>query len=360
MDQNGKVVASTGNALDNSASPISGICDGGYAGWPGCPTPGFSYNLNTRLLPAGSYTMTATAINTNPSPLFATYPTATPLSFSVQVNMPSTKVGVFRNNASFLLDSNGNGNYDAGVDHFYPSFTGTGGFMSGDMPVSGDWVGDGTFRVGIYRQSTGEWFLDVNNNGVYDAGDFHYRFGGVANDIPVVGDWAGLGKSCIGVFRQGFFWVVDLNCNGSFDNTGPGLDAAFPFGGLGGDVPVVGKWSGGKTRVGVVRKYAPMGVPQGNPFFWVLDGADPTSAMDANTHQPDYARCFPFGGLAGDLFVTGDWYGTGISVAGVYRSGLWYLDTALPGDPLSNHTAVGLLTFHYGGASNDFPVVGAW
>jgi hypothetical protein len=39
---------------------------------------------------------------------------------------------------------------------------------------------------------------------------------------------------------------------------------------------------------------------------------------------------------------------------------LWYLDTALPGDPLANHTAVGLLTFHYGGAGTDFPVVGAW
>ena len=32
-----------------------------------------------------------------------------------------------------------------------------------------------------------------------------------------------------------------------FDNTP--ADAFFPFGGLSGDVPVVGAWTGGKTRV---------------------------------------------------------------------------------------------------------------
>ena len=103
---------------------------------------------------------------------------------------------------------------------------------------------------------------------MFDAGDFDYNFGGIAGDKPVVGDWKGAGKSCVGVFRSGFFWVLDLNCNGGFDGTDAGQDIAFPFGGVAGDVPVVGNWGGGPaTRVGVVRCYAPAGVCQTPPFF---------------------------------------------------------------------------------------------
>jgi hypothetical protein len=278
--------------------------------------------------------------------------------FSTQ-SMLRTQVGVSRWNGGFLEDSNGNAAYDAGVDRWIPAFVGPGGYVAGDMPVTGDWTGDGHAKVGVYRQSSGQWFLDANNNGVFDDGDLTYRFGGEANDVPVVGDWLGSGKSCVGVFRQGFFWVLDLNCNGAFDGTGANQDAAFPFGGLSGDVPVVGAWTGGATRVGVVRKYAPGGVPTGNPFYWVLDGGAANDGSAPANHQPDVVRCFPFGGLTGDIFVTGDWYNTGTSAAGVYRSGLWVLDPALPGAPLANHLQTPV-TFNYGGALTDVPVTGKW
>ena len=141
----------------------------------------------------------------------------------------------------------------------------------GDIGVAGDWTGDGKSKIGIYRPSTGTWYLDANNNGIFDAGDYTYQFGGIAGDLPVVGDWMAAGRSCIGIARTGGFWLLDLNCNGTFDNTP--TDAFFPFGGLTGDVPVVGNWVLGQgTRVGMVRKYAPGGVPQGSPFLWVLDG----------------------------------------------------------------------------------------
>jgi hypothetical protein len=223
----------------------------------------------------------------------------------------------------------------------------------------GDWTGDGKAKVGIYRSSTGQWLLDANNNGAYDAGDLTFNFGGVTGDIPVAGDWSGLGKSCVGLFRGGFFWVLDLNCNGQFDGTGPGQDAAFPFGGLSGDVPVVGAWAGGKTRVGVVRKYVSDGVPTGNPFFWVLDSGDANSGSLVASHQPDYPRCFPFGGLAGDVFVTGDWFNAGVTTAGVFRGGLWVLDPALPGAAPGDHLKTPV-TFNFGGATGDLPVTGKW
>jgi hypothetical protein len=44
------------------------------------------------------------------------------------------------------------------------------------------------------------------------------------------------------MYRAGFLWILDANGNHQWDGTGPGQDVAFPFGGIAGDVPVVGKW----------------------------------------------------------------------------------------------------------------------
>jgi hypothetical protein len=296
--------------------------------------------------------MTLTVSDSNASPLTG----SAALNLVVQVQMSGSKAGVFRNNTNFLEDTNGNGIYDAGVDRFISGFTGPGGFLSGDVPVTGDWTGDGHTRIGVYRNSTGTWYLDANNNGILDAGDFTYSFGGLPGDMPFVGDWIGLGKSCIGIYRSnGSLWLLDLNCNGSFDNTP--ADAFFPFGGLPGDVPIVGNWTGQQTRVGVVRKYAPGGVPQGNPFFWVLD-AGAANAGNQPVNHPAAPYSFAFGGLTGDIFVAGDWNNTGTSQAGVYRAGYWVLDAALPNATQSSHVAG--LAFGYGGVPGDIPVIGKW
>jgi hypothetical protein len=88
--------------------------------------------------------------------------------------------------------------------------------------------------------------LDANGNGTFDgtgAGqDLAFPFGGISGDVPVVGDWNGDGTSKAGVFRLGFFWVLDANGNRQFDGTGAGGDLAFAFGGIQGDKPVTGKW----------------------------------------------------------------------------------------------------------------------
>jgi hypothetical protein len=67
------------------------------------------------------------------------------------------------------------------------------------------------------------------------------RFAGFGQtaDIPVVGDWDGNGKSKIGSFKNGF-WSIDHNGNYVWDGVG-----ADRFAGLrqSGDTPVSGKWS---------------------------------------------------------------------------------------------------------------------
>jgi len=295
-------------------------------------------------------------------PMLNSGDTVTPTGLISQgVTMTATKPGIFRFNVNpvttaFLEDSNGSGAYDAGVDRYLPGFTGPGGFIPGDVPVADYWTGDGHAKVGIYRPSTGKWYLDANDNGVYDGADLTYSFGGLPGDMPFVGNWNNAGKSCIGLYRSvGSVWLLDLNCNGVFENTP--TDAFFPFGGLAGDVPVVGAWTGGSTRVGVVRKYAPGGVPQGEPFLWVMD-AGAANAGNTPADHPAAANAFAFGGLAGDVFVSGDWTGMGITTAGVYRAGFWVLDAALPGAPQAQH--VPGLTSWYGGVAGDVPVPAKW
>jgi hypothetical protein len=280
--------------------------------------------------------------------------TPAPLSgnFTLPYNIqqtPGTKVGVFRNSLAFIEDSNGDGVYQPYIDRYFTTFSGPGGFMAGDIPVTGDWTGDGHVKVGIYRSSTGTWFLDANNDGIFESSiDYQYQFGGIPGDTPMVGDWAGLGKDCVGLFRQGFEWVLDLNCSGTFDGVPP--DASFAFGGVSEDVPVVGKWTGGRTRVGFVRCYYLGGSCQGYPFFWVYDNADATDPIQAD-HVPA-PGAYAFGGVSGDVYFTGDWYNTGIARAGIYRSGLWVLDAD------GSHS--GNFTVNYGGTSGDVPIVGKW
>jgi hypothetical protein len=58
---------------------------------------------------------------------------------------------------------------------------------------------------------------------------------GAAGDVPVVGDWNGDGIDTIGVFRNGNFYLRNSNTNGA-----PDLMFAY---GAASDVPVVGTWN---------------------------------------------------------------------------------------------------------------------
>jgi hypothetical protein len=256
-----------------------------------------------------------------------------------------SEAGIFRDNFEWILDANGNRVFDGtgpGEDYVYNNFIPA---LPGDVPVVGDWSGSGTTKIGIYRPSTGQWFLDYNGNGIFDAGDKTYNFGGIAGDIPVVGDWTGSGTSKIGIFRSGFFWILDINGDGAYD-TG---DQAFAYGGVPGDVPVTGDWSGnGVNKVGVVRPFQ----TGGTPAFWLLD-ANNDHAIDSGD------LIFAFGGIAGDVPVVGDWNGSGFSKAGVYREGFYWVVDNNGSAPLTLGSSQ-VVAFAFGGVPGDVPVTGKW
>jgi len=245
-----------------------------------------------------------------------------------------SNVGVFRQGFLWVLDADGNEQLNSPPD-LVVAFGG----VPGDIPISGDWNGDGYTKIGIYRPSNGLFILDSNGDGQLDAGDavFNLHIGTQAGDIPVVGDWNGDGRSKVGYFRQGFLWILDYNGNGVYE---PGVDKSYVYGGVAGDLPVVGDWTGtGTGKIGIYR--------QGG--LWILDA-------NGNGTQDATDPVFGYGGIAGDLPVVGDWTGTGTSNVGIFRQGfLWILDAN--GNRIEDAPDP---VFSFGGVTGDVPVVGKW
>lgn len=193
-----------------------------------------------------------------------------------------TDIGIYRpTNGLFLLDYDGDGKFTKS-DHIFNLQT---GLQPGDIPVSGDWNGDGKTKVGLFRQGH-IWLLDYNGDGVFQEGtDKTYDFGGEPGDIPVAGDWDGSGRDKVGVVRKGFLWVLDTDGNGRFDQH----DLTFHFGGLPGDIPIVGDWNGdGRSKPGLFRK-----------GDWILD-------RDGRHHYQESGLAFRFG-LNTDRPIVGKW-----------------------------------------------------
>ncbi len=240
--------------------------------------------------------------------------------------------------------------------------------MPGSVPVTGDWDGSGTTKIGVFFD--GLWFLDLNGNGVWDEKDLWIKLG-TKGDQPVAGDWNGDGKTDIGIF--GHAWAGDAKAvtrepglpdaqnvavKSRPKNVPPDpadaaagyrtlkkghagkmrsdvIDHVFQYG-MKGDIAVVGDWNGdGIYTVGIFRN----GV-------WYLD-------MDGDGRWSEGDLMVQFG-QEGDLPVVGDWTGDGISKLGVYRHGTFYLDTN------NNHKLDATdKVFQLGGAG-DKPVAGDW
>ena len=99
----------------------------------------------------------------------------------------------------------------------------------------------------------------------------------------------------------------------------------------------------GASKVGIAR--------QG--FLWILD-ANGNYTFDGP--GPGQDLVFPYGGYPGDVPLVGDWSGTGVSQAGLFRQGfLWVLDANG-----NRQIDAADYIFAYGGISRDKPVAGKW
>ncbi len=102
---------------------------------------------------------------------------------------------------------------------------------STDLPVLGDWDGDGTPTPGAFRN--GVWLL--RNSLTTGPAQVTRKFG-VPGDTPIVGDWDGDGDDDLGAVRAGV-WYEDFGLSGGR------AERRFRFGRTF-DTPVAGDWDG--------------------------------------------------------------------------------------------------------------------
>nr|HPJ71797.1 VCBS repeat-containing protein [bacterium] len=184
------------------------------------------------------------------------------------------------------------------------------GVTCGDFPApgptpaqpvfrSGDYNGDGTDEIAVFRPGTGLWAVMGEGSGYF----------GQAGDVPVPGDWDGSGTDLGGVFRPASgFWSVRLTTR-------------FYFGGAA-DVPVPADYDGDGSVDGAVFR------PSAGT--WILRNLGKA-----------------YFGAAGDRPVPADYDGDGTADVAVWRAanGLWALE--------------GISRFYFG-RSGDIPAYAAF
>lgn len=234
-------------------------------------------------------------------------------------------------------------------------------------PVTGDFNGDGISSVGVYVD--GQWYIDLNGNGIWDDGDLWAELGDI-DDLPVTGDWDGDGKADVGIFgpswsgderalekergipdsqnrargvpknippqpHEATSGVRNLRKTANGQLRSDVIDHVFRHG-VAGDVPVTGDWNGDGIHT--------IGLFSGGEWWLDTDGDGKLSKSDKKVVY----------GQAGDLPVVGDFNGDGVTNIGVYRDGVWYVDTDR-NFRLDQHDRA----FEHGRAG-DIPVVGDW
>lgn len=305
-----------GTLVTLTATPTTGST---FTGWSGGGCSG-----------AGACAITVSA---------ATSVTAT---FTSQLNV---KIGLFRpSTGQWYLDINGNGLLDdCAAGGCIPSFG-----SQDNLPVVGNWLGNGVIQIGVFDPTTRVWKLDRNANDQWEGCTVDLCFGPIwqSGDLPIVGRWkSGVTKDLLGIYRPSKrYWRLDLNGDGAWSSCTAG-DACWSFGNLKG-LPVVGDWTGGSTTK--------LGIFDSTTGQWKLD-QNGNGNWDGCTTD----RCLGPFGLSGDQPVSGDWNGTGTTKIGTFdpTTGLWELDLNGNGvfDGCSADACLGPF-----GQQGDLPVIGKW
>jgi hypothetical protein len=227
--------------------------------------------------------------------------------------------------AAIVGDFDGDGSTDVSV--YRPS---TGGWFvrdkfnvqfgdPGDVPVQADYDGDRAIDVAVYRPSSGRWFV---------LGKLNVQYGD-AGDRPVPGDYNGDGVADIAVYRPstGMWYVRGL--------------MAVQFGDSG-DIPVPADYDGdGVTNVAVYRPSTGQWFVRGQFVAQFGDNGDVPVPADYNgdgatdiaVYRPATGQWFVRGqftvqyGDSGDVPVPGDYNGDGAIDIAVYRpsTGMWFV-----------------------------------
>jgi hypothetical protein len=207
---------------------------------------------------------------------------------------------------------------------------------AGDVPIAGDWDGDGIDTPGIYRNVNGVMTFFLINNNTGGFADVSFGFG-QPGDLPIAGDWDGNGTVTCGVYRPGnqTFLLRNANAAGSPDLT------VVISGAQASDRPVAGRWVAGSLVTGV-GLYRP-----GNGQF-LLKNANVSGPADATFVMTTTGTVV--------APVAGDWTRQGFATVGVVVNLGGTIQFQLRN---SNTAGPPELRVNYG-APGDVPLVGNW
>lgn len=171
------------------------------------------------------------------------------------------------------------------------SFTWGSGAL-GDVPVPGDYDGDGRSDHAVFRNSDGNWYVFQSSTSSW----YVFRFG-LPGDIPVPYDYDGGGKTDIAVFRPSdgnwYFWYSETQ---SFSALHWGAN---------GDRPVPADFDyDGKADVAVWR-------PSTGDWYYI--------------RSSDSSYGIFHWGTTGDVPVPADYDGDGRADLAIFRSGEWHI-----------------------------------
>jgi len=346
-----------GTGVTLTAIPAPGSVFAGWSGDSDCSDGSVSMNINkscTASFKISTYTLTVGSTGTGTGKLTST-PTGIDCGASCSA---SFAIGA---SVKLIATPDSGSSFDGWTGD--PDCSDGSVSMNASKSCAAVFTQTAVSNVGLFRPSTGEWFLTKNKNEGWYGCTIDSCLGpfGKPGDVPVVGDWKGSGKTLIGIFNPlKRLWELDVNGTGSSSSCGTGtcLVLSFNAGSTDGQIPISGNWDGLAGDLVGVYQGSSSKSGQGNrqtnsSGYWYLD-LNGNGVWDGC--QVD--RCLGPFGASGDIPVVGDWDGTGIVKIGIYdpSHGTWQLD--LNGNGKWDGCKVDkCITF---GQKGDIPVVGDW
>jgi hypothetical protein len=277
-------------------------------------TPTATHTATFTPSPTDTATLTPSATNT---PTFT--PSATPTATNTPVPPRVDTIGVYKDGQFYLRNSN-----TTGTAEIAASFGGD----TSDLPVVGDWNGDGVDTIGVYRSATGFFYLSDSN--MTPAINYTLLFGN-PGDAPFAGRWtADMTGSGVGVYR---------NTNGILyqrKSLTSGFDDFFAVFGNPGDQAFAGDWeANGFDSIGIYRASNQTWFLSNNSTPDGITFSDLSVVWDISTTAP----------------VVGDWNGDNATDIGYLTSSGVVVLRSIAGEPYN------LFIF---GPTGSKPVAGKW